>query len=330
MTDQRLDEEDPAAPTRAPSLLRSISNEVASVVERLSPAVLHVRALRERNAGLASGSGVVVTPDGYALTNSHVVHGAAGVEVALADGRTVLADLVGDDPATDLAILKLDAKTSFTHATLGDSNGLRVGDFAIAVGSPFGLARTVTCGIVSALGRTLASEGGRLIEGVIQTDAPLNPGNSGGPLVDAEGRVVGVNTAIFFPAQGVCFAVASNTATFVLGEVLAHGRVRRAHLGVGVEEVVFPARLARENGLKNAKGVGVRSVEKKSPAATAKVKPGDVIVGLRDRPVESVADLHRLLDRDAIDQDVALDVLRAGAKVRLAIRPDEMAVAADD
>jgi S1-C subfamily serine protease len=312
--------------TRDGSILRAISNEVATVVERLSPAVLHVRALRERSPGLASGSGVIATPDGYALTNSHVVHGAAGVEVQLADGRTVLADLVGDDPATDLAVLKLEGGERFPHAPLGDSNALRVGDFAIAVGSPFGLARTVTVGIVSALGRTLGSESGRLIEGVIQTDAPLNPGNSGGPLVDAEGRVVGVNTAIFYPAQGLCFAVASNTASFVLGEVLAHGRVRRAHLGVGVEEVVFPAKIARENGLKNAKGVGVRAVEKSSPAAKAKLKSGDVIVGLRDKPVESVADLHRLLDRDAIGTDVSIEVLRGGQKTKLTVRPDEMQI----
>jgi S1-C subfamily serine protease len=312
--------------TEKSNLLRSFSNEVASIVERASPGVLHVRAVRERAPGLASGSGVLVTPDGYALTNSHVVHGAVGVEVDLADGRSVLADLVGDDPATDLAVLKVEG-SSFAHVPLGDSNTLRVGDFAIAVGSPFGLARTVTCGIVSALGRTLTGEGGRLIEGVIQTDAPLNPGNSGGPLLDADGKVIGVNTAILFPGQGVCFAVAANTAGFVLGEVLAHGRVRRAHMGVAVEEVVFPARLARENGLRASKGVGVRSVEKGSPASRAHFKSGDVIVGLREKPVESVADLHRLLDRDAIGAEVQVDVLRAGKKTRLMVRPDEMQIA---
>lgn len=308
------------------SLLRGISDEVASVVEKVGPAVLHVSTLRERGGG--SGSGVLVTPDGYALTNSHVVHGATAVEAALADGRTLLADVVGSDAATDLAVLRLSDEKGLAHATLGDSNALRVGDFAIAVGSPFGLARTVTAGIVSALGRTLTSEdGGRLIEGVIQTDAPLNPGNSGGPLLDAEGRVVGINTAIFFPAQGLCFSVPSNTASFVIGEVLAHGRVRRAHLGVAVQEVLFPAAIARENGLEAAKGVGVQAVEARSPARRAGLKPGDVIVALAGKPVKTVADLHRLLDREAIGRSVRITVLRSRAKVELDVEPDEAVTA---
>ncbi|MEZ0228249.1 MAG: S1C family serine protease [Planctomycetota bacterium] len=307
------------------SLLRGISDEVASVVEKVGPAVLHVSTLRERGGG--SGSGVLVTPDGYALTNSHVVHGAHAVEAALADGRTILADVVGADPATDLAILRLQDEKGLPHASLGDSNALRVGDFAIAVGSPFGLARTVTAGIVSALGRTLRSEdGGRLIEGVIQTDAPLNPGNSGGPLLDAEGRVVGINTAIFFPAQGLCFSVPSNTASFVIGEILAHGRVRRARLGVAVSEVLFPAAVARENGLEKGKGVGIQGVEKGSPAKKAGIHAGDILVGLGGKPVQSVADLHRILDREAIGASLEVTVLRARKKVALTIEPDEAAV----
>ncbi len=307
------------------SLLRGISDEVASVVEKVGPAVLHVSTLRERGGG--SGSGVLVTPDGYALTNSHVVAGAHAVEAALADGRTLLADVVGSDPATDLAILRLQDEKGLAHAALGDSNALRVGDFAIAVGSPFGLARTVTAGIVSALGRTLRSEdGGRLIEGVIQTDAPLNPGNSGGPLLDAEGRVVGINTAIFFPAQGLCFSVPSNTASFVIGEILAHGRVRRARLGVAVQEVLFPAAVAREHGLDKGKGVGVQGVENGSPAKRAGLRGGDIIVGLGGKPVQSVADLHRLLDREAIGKPHEVAVLRARKKLTLRIEPDEAAV----
>ncbi|HZU99124.1 MAG TPA: trypsin-like peptidase domain-containing protein, partial [Planctomycetota bacterium] len=297
------------------SLLRGISDEVATVVEKVGPAVLHVSTLRDR--GASSGSGVIVTPDGYALTNSHVVHEATAVEAALADGRTLLADVVGSDPATDLAVLRLARDGRLPHAALGDSNSLRVGDFVIAVGSPFGLARTVTAGIVSALGRTLRSEdGGRLIEGVVQTDAPLNPGNSGGPLLDAEGRVVGINTAIFFPAQGLCFSVPSNTATFVIGEILAHGRVRRARLGVAVQEVLFPALVARENGLEAAKGVGVQGVEKGSPAKRAGVQAGDIIVGLGEKPVTSVADLHRVLDREAIGATLPLVVIRSRKKVQ--------------
>ncbi len=307
------------------SVLRGISDEVASVVEKVGPAVLHVSTLRERGGG--SGSGVVVTPDGYALTNGHVVHGAHAVEAALPDGRTLLADVVGTDMATDLAVLRLSDDRPLAHATLGDSNALRVGDFVIAVGSPFGLARTVTAGIVSALGRTLQSEdGGRLIEGVIQTDAPLNPGNSGGPLLDADGHVVGINTAIFFPAQGLCFSVPANTASFVIGEVLAHGRVRRARLGVAVQEVLFPLAVARENGLKSPKGVGVQGVEPRSPARKAGVQKGDIIVDLGGKPVATVADLHRILDREAIGSSLPLVVLRERKRVALSIEPEEAAV----
>jgi S1-C subfamily serine protease len=309
------------------SLLRSLSDEVAAVVDRIGPAVLHIRAIRERGP-LAGGSGVLIAPDGYALTNSHVVHGAAGIEAELGDGRTVLADVVGDDPATDLALLRLAATDRLPFAPLGDSNALRVGDFVIALGSPFGLARTVTAGIVSALGRSLRSElEGRPIEDVIQTDAPLNPGNSGGPLCDAEGRVVGINTAIFFPAQGLCFAVPARTAAFVTSEILAHGRVRRAYLGVGIEAVLLPAHLAREQGLASARGVAVRSVEKGSPAAAAGLRRGDVVVGLAGKPVESVGDLHRLLDRDAIGARLELEVLRDVRKLRLTVRPGEVPVA---
>lgn len=310
------------------SILRSLSDEVARVVEKVGPAVLHVRTIREQSPALAGGSGVVVTPDGFALTNSHVVRGSAAIEAALSDGRTCIADVVGDDPATDLAVLRIGTSDRLPFAELGDSNALRVGDYSIAVGSPFGLARTVTAGIVSGLGRTLRGEGGRLIEGVIQTDAPLNPGNSGGPLLDADGRVVGINTAIFFPAQGVCFAVPSNSASFVLGEILSHGRVRRAYLGVAVQEVALPTRIAREVGLRTTRGVLVQSVAAGSPAAEAGVRPGDVIVGARAKPVQSIADLHRMLDHDAIDADIALDLIRGGARSTVRVHPREARVAA--
>jgi S1-C subfamily serine protease len=277
------------------TLLRSLSDEVAAIVERVGPAVLHVRAIRGGRARLSGGSGVVVTPDGLALTNSHVVHGTAGVEAELSDGRTLLADVVGDDPATDLAVLRLER--GLARADLGDSNRLRVGDSVVAIGSPFGLARTVTMGIVSALGRSLPSQvGGRSIEGVIQTDAPLNPGNSGGPLVDPAGAVVGVNTAVVPEGQGLCFAVPSNTAAFVLREIVAHGRVRRAF----------------------------RNAERGGPAARAGLRSGDLIVRFRGQPVATVADLHRLLDGAAIGAELPLDVLRAGELRRAVVRPAEL------
>ena len=311
--------------------MRNLADEVSGVVERVGPSVLHVRAIREarrrqgRGQGLASGSGVLIAPGGYALTNSHVVHGSAGVEAELGDGRTLLADLVGDDPATDLALLKLSGADELPHAELGDSNTLRVGDFAVAVGSPFGLSRTVTLGIVSALGRTLASQaGGRVIEGVIQTDAPLNPGNSGGPLVDADGKVVGINTAIVLGGQGVCFAVPSNTATFVVRQVLAHGRVRRAYLGISAEEVTLPAEIARRVRASRARGVLVRAMEPASPAANAGVRVGDVIVRFDGREVQSIADLHRSLDHETIDRRIEIEALRGSAVQRFEVRPSEL------
>lgn len=266
-----------------------------------------------------------MTPDGYALTNSHVVHGATAIEVQLPDGRSLIADLVGDDPATDLALLRLGGNAIFSSATLGDSNKLRTGDFVIAVGSPFGLNWTVTSGIVSGFGRTLRSQaGGRLIEGVIQTDAPLNPGNSGGPLLNNQGEIVGINTAIFFPAQGLCFAVPSNTASFVINEVLQHGRVRRAYLEIAADEILFPAALARANGLKSGRGVLIRNLAPESPAAQAGLKLGDVIVGLAGKSVESIADIHRLLGRDAIGASLEIEILRGGKKLNFLVRPQEV------
>jgi len=239
------------------SILKSLADEVAAVVERVGPAVVHVRAIPGREGGrgvrgLSTGSGVLIAPDGLALTNSHVVHGAAGIEVELDDGRSLMADLRGEDPATDLALLRVGAGGDLPFATLADSNAVRVGDGAIAVGSPFGLTRTVTFGIVSALGRSLPSrDAGRRIEGVLQTDAPLNPGNSGGPLLDVEGGVIGINTAILLGGQGLCFAVSSNTASFVVTEVLAHGRVLKSEdvepavLLDDVDVELDPDRLAR-------------------------------------------------------------------------------------
>jgi S1-C subfamily serine protease len=308
------------------SLLRSLSDELASVVERAGPSVLHVRAMRERRPGVSGGSGVLVSPDGFALTNSHVVHGATAVEADTPEGRTLVADVVGDDPATDLAVLRLPSDAPLACSTLGDSNALRVGDVVLAVGSPYGLSFTVTAGIVSALGRTIRSQAaGRMIEGVIQTDAPLNPGNSGGPLLDVEGRVVGVNTALLDGAQGLCFAVPSDTASFVLSEILRHGRVRRAWLGIGAEDAVLPAPVARREGLRAPRGVLVRHVEPGGPAGVAGLRPGDVLVRFDGRDVTNVADLHRVLDAGAIDRDLPLDVLRGGRREPVLVRPVDAA-----
>lgn len=309
------------------SLLQSLSEEVTGVVDRVGPAVLHLRVLREGGGALAGGSGVLITPDGYALTNAHVVRDSAGVEAGLADGRTVIADVVGVDPWTDLALLRLGVSENLPCALLGDSNKLNVGDFVIAVGSPFGLTRTVTLGIVSALGRTLESdEGGRPIEDVIQTDAPLNPGNSGGPLLGWNGQVVGINTAVFYPAQGLCFAIPANTASFVTAQILKHGRVRRAYLGIAAQGVLLPARVAAQNGLAAARGIAVMSVEPGKPAAVAGLRPGDVLVGLAGKPLQSVSDLHRALDHDKIGVGVAVEFLRGGVRSSVEIRPMEASV----
>lgn len=309
------------------SLLSALSDEVSSVVEKVGSALVHVRALRGNSPGMSSGSGVLVDADGHFLSNSHVVRGATAVEADFADGKTRIADVVGDDPATDLALLRVSDTAGLAHAELGDSNRLRVGDFAIALGSPMGLARTVTLGIVSALGRTLQSEAaGRVIEGVIQTDAPLNPGNSGGPLVDARGSVVGINAAIVSRAQGLCFAIPSNTAAFVASEMRAHGRVRRAWLGVGAEEVQIAAPIATEHGMKSPRGVAVRSVESGSPASRAGLEARDVIFALDGRPIASVADLHRALGSDAIGATLAIDFLRGKERKRARVQPVEVRI----
>jgi len=305
------------------NLLQSLSQDVADVVERVAPAVLHLRTLVRRRSVLGGGSGVLVTSDGYALTNSHVLRGSTGVEAELADGRSFVVDVVGDDPATDLALLKLSAERAFEYVELGDSGKLRVGDLAVAIGSPFGLAHTVTLGIVSALGRSLSGPDGRTVEGVIQTDALLNPGNSGGPLVSAAGEVVGVNTAIHAQGQGLCFAVPSSTARFVVTEILGHGRVRRAWIGVGVEEVLLPRSLGRRLGLDSARGVALRSVEAKSPASAAGMRPGDVILRLGDARIETVADLLRRLDASAVGARLEVELARAGERITREILPLE-------
>ena len=321
--DNQADGAQARPPANDHDLLDAYSRAVTSTVEAVGPAVVNIEV--RRNAGEerhGSGSGFVFQRDGYILTNSHVVHEAGQVRVTLSDGFQLDATVVGDDPATDLAVLRV-RSSDLPMVELGDSAAVRVGQLAIAIGNPFGFQASVTAGVVSALGRTLRSISGRLIENVIQTDAALNPGNSGGPLVDSRGRVIGVNTAIILPAQGICFATASNTARFVATELLARGKVRRAYLGVAGQNVELHRRVVRELDLLQDGGVLVISAEPNTPAQQAGVREGDVLVELADRPVSSVDDLHRLLPPERIGQPAELAVLREGRLVRLPITPAE-------
>src|SRR5436190_3448729 len=309
------------SPNPAPEdrdLLDAYSSAVVSAVDLVGPAV--VRVERERGGG----SGVVFAPDGFVLTNSHVVHGAGQLAVTLSDGHELRADVVGDDPHTDLAVLRVDG-TSLPCASLGDSRRLRVGQIAIAIGNPYGFHHSATAGIVSGLGRSLRARSGRLIDDVVQTDAALNPGNSGGALVTSRGEVVGINTATILPAQGLCFAVASNSARFVAMRLLSDGRIRRSHIGVGGQNTAVPREQARANGLAVTSGVLVLSVERGSPASRAALAEGDVIVSLGDLPVGGVDDLHRFLTEERIGVGVPLTALRRGKRIRLTIEPAEQA-----
>jgi len=269
-----------------------------------------------------SGSGFIFTPDGLILTNSHVVHDASKLNVTLSDGRRLSASIVGDDPSTDLAVIRISA-AGLTTAPLGDSERIRVGQLAIAIGNPYGFQYSVTAGVVSALGRSLRSSSGRLIDNVIQTDAALNPGNSGGPLVNSNGEVIGVNAAVILPAQGLCFAVAINTAKFVAGQLIQNGRMRRAYLGVSGQNVEIPRAVVRAQQLKHETAVLVISVEPSSPAKRAELSEGDVIVALDDHPVRSVDDLHRLLTGARIGSSCKVELLRQSQKKTLSLLAQE-------
>jgi S1-C subfamily serine protease len=289
-------------------LLDAYSQAVIHVVETVSPAVISVTGRgAERNGG--SGSGFLVTPDGYAITNSHVVNDRTHLAAETADGDRLHAELIGDDPATDLAVIRL-AANGLPLAKLGDSDALRVGQLVIAMGSPLGLQSTVSTGVVSALGRSMRGRDGRLIENVVQHAAPINPGNSGGPLVDSRGYVVGINTAIIAMAQGLGFAIPSRTAEWVLSEILTHGRVRRRQLGVAAQVVRLPRALVRELDLLADQGVEVREVVPMGVAAQAGLEVGDIIIALAGRLVTSIDDLHRLLMTVRADEGFELTVLR--------------------
>ena len=316
-----------AAADRA--LLDAYSQAVVGAAENISPSVVKIDVAqtararngepREREGG---GSGFVFTPDGLILTNSHVVHGATRIQVSLPDGRRFPAHTIGDDPATDLAVIRIDAP-NLIAAPLGDSQKLRVGQLAIAIGNPYGFQYTVTAGVVSALGRSLRSYSGRLIDDVIQTDASLNPGNSGGPLVTSDGRVVGVNTATIMGAQGLCFAIGINTAKFVAGRLLQEGRIRRGYIGVEAQTVPLHRRLVRFYDLPRETGVVVLSVTDESPAKKTGLREGDVIVALDGKPVAGVDDLHRLLTETRVGVSSSLTVLRWTEKLELRVVPEE-------
>jgi S1-C subfamily serine protease len=304
---------------RDAELLDAYSQAVISVVERVGPAVISV-ASPPGSGERGSGSGFVITPDGFAVTNSHVVRGKERLRATTEDGDAIDARVVGDDPATDLALLRL-ASRDLAHAELGASQELKVGQLVIAMGNPFGFRSTVSTGVVSALGRAMRSEQGRLIENIVQHTAPLNPGNSGGPLVDSRGRVVGINTAIIAMAQGLGFAVPAATASWVVGELLAHGRVRRLSLGVTVAVVPLPRRLVRELDLLAEQAIEIVEVLPGSPAASAGLAAGDTIVAAAGRIVSGADDLHRVLSTLKEERQVELQVVREGGLLDIVVTP---------
>jgi S1-C subfamily serine protease len=307
------------SPLRQPDdddLLDAYSSAVVHAVETIGPAV--VRVERERGGG----SGVIFTPDGFVLTNSHVVHKADQLSVTLSDGRATRGDLVGDDPHTDLAVLRIDA-SSLPWAGLGDSRRVRVGQMAIAIGNPFGFHHSATAGIVSGVGRSLRAGSGRLMDDIIQTDAALNPGNSGGPLVTSRADVIGVNTATILPAQGLCFAVASNTANFVAARLISYGRIRRSYVGVGGQNVPISRRPGNGPHTTASSGVLVLSVESGSPASHARLRAGDIIIAFGDLPVTGVDDLHRVLTAERIGVADRMTILRNGAVQQVTVVPEE-------
>jgi S1-C subfamily serine protease len=300
-------------------LLDAYSEAVTAAVEAVAPAVVKI------DAGRGGGSGVVFTPDGFVLTNNHVVEGAATLRVALPDGRSMRGDLVGRDADTDLAVLRVADQSGMPlpWASFDDSRRIRVGQIAVAIGNPFGFHHSVTAGVVSALGRSLRARSGRLMDDIIQTDASLNPGNSGGPLVTTRGLVIGINTAMILPAQGLCFAIASNTARFVAARLIRDGRIRRSYVGVGGQNVPIPRAIARANQLAVSTGVLVVSVEPNSPGATAGIRDGDVIIAFANQPVTGIDDLLRELTDVHIGIAAKVSILRHGQRRELVVVPAE-------
>ncbi len=311
-------------------LLDAYSRTVVGAVARVAPAVANIEVKQRRNAAgdsgarevSGNGSGFVITPDGFILTNSHVVHDATEITVNLQDGREYPARLTGDDPDTDLAVIRIDGP-QLTHVRLANSENLRVGQLVVAIGNPLGFEATVTAGVISAVGRSMRAQSGRLIDNIVQTDAALNPGNSGGPLVNSAGEVVGVNTAMIRPAQGICFAIASNTAKFVAGWLIKDGKIRRSYIGVAGQNVPIHRRVLRFYGLPLETGVLVVSIENNSPAERAGLRQGDLIVAFNGQPVASVHDLHKVLVGEQIGLNATLTVIRHTEKLELPILPAE-------
>lgn len=317
---------DAAAPDSDVELLDAYSHAVIGVAEAVGSSVVNIVAERVLPRGprqQGAGSGVTITPDGYILTNSHVVHAASQLEVTFTDGSVTAATLIGEDPPNDLAVIR--AMTSgLPYATLGNSSALRVGQLAIAIGNPLGFQSTVSTGVVSALGRNMRSQEGRLMENIIQHTAPLNPGNSGGPLVDSRGRVIGVNTAIIAMAQGIGFAIPANTARWVFSQLLLHGRVRRGYLGIAGQDRPLHRRLARLLGLSRAQGVEILTLTPKSPAALGGLRQGDIILKFGELSVGSIDDLHRHLQATVIGEPVVIGLLRGAEQLDLTVTPLEL------
>ncbi|HEY6119684.1 MAG TPA: trypsin-like peptidase domain-containing protein [Pyrinomonadaceae bacterium] len=312
-------------------LMDAYSRAVISAAEKVSPSVVYIEIGRSATNGKngrpsreprGSGSGFIFTPDGFVLTNSHVVHGANSIEVTVADGHKYQAALIGDDPETDLAVVRINAP-NLMPAYLGEAQKIRVGQLVVAIGNPYGFQYSVTAGVVSALGRSLRAQSGRLMDDVIQTDAALNPGNSGGPLVNARGEVIGVNTAMILPAQGICFATSIDTAKFVASRLIRDGKVSRSYIGMAGQNVPLPRRIVRYYNLAVESGILVVSYEVDSPAKKSGLLEGDIIIGLDDHPIAGIDDLHRLLTEERIGHRSALTVLRRTDKLVLEVIPEE-------
>jgi S1-C subfamily serine protease len=320
----------PALPVSDGPLLDAYSDAVVNAADAVSPSVVKIDVSKTggrrngRESG-GSGSGFIITPDGFALTNSHVVHGADRIEVTLADGRRPDAQVIGSDPDTDLAVIRIYAP-NLKPVRLGDSDQLRVGQLAIAIGNPYGFQYTVTAGVVSALGRSFRSSSGRLMDNIIQTDAALNPGNSGGPLVNSRGEVIGVNTAVILPAQGLCFAIAINTAKYIAGWLIKDGVIRRSYLGVGGQTTKIHRRLVRYHHLPVETGLLVIHVEPDCPAGRAGLREGDLIVAYGGQPVAGVDDLHKLLTGEQVGVRSPIEVLRGSEKLQLEVVPEASGV----
>jgi len=316
-----------AAESSDVELLDAYSRAVITVVEAVGPAVVSISTGRPSKDGpeqTGAGPGVVIAPDGYILTNDHVVHQGKHLAVTLTNGTTLAAGTVGTDPATDLAVIRAEG-SSHPYATLGDSAGLRVGQLVIAIGNPFGFQSTVSTGVASALGRAFRSREGRLIEDIIQHTAPLNPGNSGGPLVDSRGRIVGINTAIIMMAQGIGFSIPSNTARWIISQLLTHGRVRRGYLGISARQRPLGRRLIRFHRLNGEFGVEVQSVDPGGPSGLGGIRTGDIITAINGQDVTSVDHIHRFLADWPIGNPVTLTILRGGERLEIKVEPAEAA-----